>query len=99
MADWNTWPPAFAPSLRRIPDEVISVVTSVPVGSHDWGHADTSPWCRYLRLEISAVPFSVHVLDCASVKLVVPGVWAVKSGDAAAVPPMPDSSWKAWIFP
>src|ERR1017187_890947 len=86
-------------SRRPTPAAVSPTVTSVPVGSHDCGQADVSAWIRYFRLLISAVPFSVQVLPGASLKLVVPGVWAVKSGAAAAVPPIPLSSWAAWIFP
>src|ERR1035437_2245535 len=99
MADWNTCPDAFCPRRRRMPLAVICAQTSVPVASHACGHAEHSPWKRYFRLLISAVPFSVQVFDCASANDVAPGAWAVKSGLALVVPPMPDSSFAAWIFP
>src|SRR5258707_5400532 len=42
---------------------------------------------------------SINVFDLASVTLAAPAVWAVKSGDALTVPPMPDSSFREWVLP
>src|SRR5258707_373765 len=68
-------------------------------GSHVWGEAATSLCMRYGGLLISVVPQSLKVFDWASVKLAAPAVWAVKSGDALTVPPMPDSSFREWVLP
>jgi hypothetical protein len=73
----------------------MGVYTSVPVESVRGGHAGTWVCTRYLRLEISAVPDSVHVFAWASAKLVAPAVCAVKVGLATTVPPMPLSSLSA----
>ena len=87
------------PRRRSSPAAVRVTDTSRPDTSHACGHDATSPWSRYLRLLISPVPLRVHVFDSASVKLVAPAVWAVKSGPAFSVPAMPDSHRNAWIFP
>src|SRR5258708_2953690 len=87
------------PRRRSSPFAVMSTQTARPDGSHVCGHAATSPCMRYRRLLISVVAHSLKVFDWASVKLAAPAVWAVKSGDALTVPPMPDSSFREWVLP
>ena len=70
-----------AAETAQQPGGLDDVDVDVPAGRVPvCGHAATSPWNRYFRLEISPVPPRVHVFDCASVNEVAPAVWAVKSG-------------------
>src|SRR5690606_499734 len=84
---------------RRIPAASPSTVISCPARSQRGGQSEYSPAKRTHRSVIVAPLASVHVSPAPSTKDVAPGVCAVKSTAATAVPSMPLRSSKPYKYP
>src|SRR5690606_8280369 len=83
---------------RRIPAASPSTVISCPARSQRGGQSEYSPAKRTHRSVIWAPLPSVHVSPAPSTKGVGTGVWAVKSTDATAVPPIPLRSSRPYKY-
>src|SRR5215469_12288378 len=82
---------------RVIPPATAAATAPVLFGSAVLVRLASSPWNRYVRSVISAVPLAVQVRPGVSVNVVVPAAWAVNTGSATRVVPL--YIWSSYTWP